>query len=446
VDAIELHNPSPSAIDIGGWFLSDTSTQLRKFQIPPGTVLAAGAYLTFTETNHFNTSLGANTNDFSLDAAHGDDVWLIQAGPQSNLVAFVDQVSFGAARNGESFGRWPNATGELYPAQERTFGAANSGPRVGPVILSELMYLPGGTNPLLEFVEIMNAGLQPENLTGWRIGGDIDYIFPTNTLLMPGAVAAVLPFNPALPGNSSQATAFRAHYGLGTGTPLIGAFLGSLPDSAGRIRLYRPDSPPPEEPNYIPWLIEDEVNYAATPPWPIEAASGGQSLQRRAPDVWGNDPQSWQSGQSQPATPGVAPLADGDGDGLPDSYEIETYGGTNMVGSPNNRDTDGDGASDTAEYAAGTIATNAASKLTLSAVVLTNGSVVVRFQTQAILGSGYFGRTRLYHLEQATQLSAPSAWSIIPGLSGIPATGATVTFTNQNQHALWAARVRVTLD
>jgi spore coat protein CotH len=446
VDTIELHNPTASAIDIGGWFLSDTDAQLRKFQIPDGTVLAAGTCLAFNETNHFNTSLGANTNDFSLDAAHGDDVWLVQGDAQGNLVAFVDHVSFGSARNGEAFGRWPNATGELYPMRERTFGAPNTGPRVGPVILGEFMYQPATTNPNLEFVEILNAGTQTESLAHWRLAGDIDYTFPSNTVLTPGAVLAVLPFDPALPANAGTVAAFRAQYGLGTNAPLIGGFLGSLPDTGGRIRLYRPDSPPPEEPTYTPWLIEDDVNYAATFPWPAEAANGSRSLQRRTPDAWGNDPQSWLVAQTQWATPGVAPLSDSDGDGMPDSYEFEAYGDTNVVGSAASGDTDGDGASDVAEYAAGTSATNAASKLMLTASALPAGAVVVQFQTQATSGSGYFGRTRHYHLEQTTQLNVPTSWSAVPGFSNLPASGATVSYTNLNTNAVWSARVRVSLE
>lgn len=446
VDTIELHNPTASAINIGGWFLSDADAQLKKFRIPAGTVLAAGGYVTFDETNHFNTTLGANTNDFSLDAAHGDDVWLVQGNAQSNLVAFADHVNFSAARNGESFGRWPDAIGELYPMRERTLGSTNTGPRVGPVIISEFMYQPSPSAPTLEFVEILNTGALAESLANWRLAGDIDYTFPSNTVLAPGAALAVLPFDPMLPANASNLTAFRSQYGLGTNAQLMGGFLGALSDTGDRLRLYRPDEPPPEEPTYTPWLIEDEVTYATTLPWPVEAAAGGRSLMRRNPGDWGNDPQSWFVAQNQWATPGLSPLADADGDGLPDSYEIEVYGGTNIVGSTTNGDTDGDGASDAAEYAAGTSATNAASKLTLSASALPDGSVVVQFQTQGISSPGYFGRERRYHLEQTTQLGVPGSWSVLPGYSNLPATGASVSCTNLSTNTIWAARIRVSLE
>jgi hypothetical protein len=121
-DSIELHNPTASAINIGGWYLSDSGARFKKYRIPTGTTLAAGGYISFNEANHFNTSSGANTNDFGLDAAHGDDVWLLQANAQSNLVAFVDHVDFDAARNGESFGRWPNSQGNCIRCSRARLG------------------------------------------------------------------------------------------------------------------------------------------------------------------------------------------------------------------------------------------------------------------------------------------------------------------------------------
>ena len=387
-----------------------------------------------------------NTNDFGFDGAHGDDVWLLQANAQSNLVAFVDHEDFAAARNGESFGRWPNGLGKLYPMLTRTFGATNSGPRVGPVIISEFMYQPTSGNPTLEFVEIFNPGPATENLTNWKLTGDIDFTFPTNSLLPAGQTLAVLPFNPSLPANAATLTAFRTHYGIGTNTVLLGAFLGSLSDIGDTLRLQRPDEPPAGEPNYLPMLLEDEVSYSSALPWPTQAAGGGPSLLRVAPDAWGNDPLSWTVGTTPFATPGVSPLADKDGDGLPDAYEIETYGSTNIVGTSLNSDTDDDGASDVAEYVAGTSATNSNSKFKITASRLPNGTVTVSFQSEAVTGSGYFGLERRYDLLQTTNLAAPASWTVIPGYSNLPGNGSVVTYTNAITNSTWSARGRVWLQ
>jgi hypothetical protein len=446
VDAIELHNPTEAAISIGGWFLSDTDEPYNKFRIPSGTVLPAGAYITFDETNDFNTSMGSDTNDFALDSAYGDDVWLLQGDARSNLVAFVDHAEFGAAINGESFGRWPNGIGAMYPMLERTLGSPNTGPRTGPVVISEVMYLPAAGNSDLEFVEIFNGGEQVENLGNWRIAGDVDYTFPENTLLAPGEVLAILPFDPDLPANAGLLGAFRTHYGMGTSEPVIGPFLGSLSDSGGTLRLLRPDSPPAEDPTFIPLLLEDEIAFEAMLPWPVEAAGGDVSLMRTGPGAWGNDPQNWIAAPVLRATPGTAPMADGDGDNLPDSYEIETYGDTNVVGSSITGDTDADGADDEAEYIAGTSATNANSRFELSVGVVSPGGVEVAFETQPVAGPGYFGLVRRYDLEETDQLNVPGDWSVAPGCSNLPATGTTVIYTNSTSSLLWYVRGRVSLQ
>ena len=70
-------------------------------------------------------------------------------------------------------------------------------------------------------------------------------------------------------------------------------------------------------------------------------------------------------------------MADKDGDGLPDAYEIETYGSTNIVGTSLNSDTDGDGASDVAEYVAGTSATNSNSKFKIYGVIAAFAVLIV---------------------------------------------------------------------
>jgi spore coat protein CotH len=444
-DSIELYNPTASAINIGGWYLSDSDTPYKKFRIPGGTMLSAGGYLTFDETNHFNKSLGANTNDFSLDAAHGDDVWLLQANAQSNLVAFVDHVSFGSARNGESFGRWPNGQGKLQPMLTRTFGTANSGPRVGPVIISEFMYQLASGDPTLEFVEILNTGASTENLGGWKLTGNVDYTFPPNTFLSPGQVLLVLPFDPKLPANSSTLTAFCAHYGMGTNMAAVGAYLGSLSDTGDTLRLLRPDEPPAEEPAFTPMLLEDEVTYASALPWPTAAAGSGPSLQRRGPVAWGNDPLNWMVASVQLATPGTPPLADRDGDGLPDCYEIETYGSTNVVGSSVTGDTDGDGASDIAEYVAGTIATNAESNFQINVTLLPADKLLIQFNTAVITGPGYFGFERRYTLEQTTNLGNPASWIAIPGYTNLTGIGL-VVYTNSITNAFWSTRACVSLQ
>jgi spore coat protein CotH len=301
-DSIELFNTTLGAIHIGGWYLTDSKANYRKYAIPAGTVLPAGGYIVFNETNHFNVSGGANTNDFSLDGAHGEDVYLVQTDARSNLVRFVDHEEFGAAANGESFGRWPNGTGRLYPMVSRTFGSANSGPRVGPLFLSEVMYAPPSGSNHLEFVEIANPGNGSQDLSRWQLDGGIAFAFTNGTSLPADGVLVVLSFDPNAASNSARLADFNSVYAITNTVLFAGPYSGALADTGERVRLLRPDDPPAEEPTYYPMLIEDEVAYSNDLPWAPEAAGGGASLERLVPAAWGDSFTSWSG--TTPPTPG----------------------------------------------------------------------------------------------------------------------------------------------
>ncbi|MBL7221293.1 MAG: lamin tail domain-containing protein [Phycisphaerae bacterium] len=347
VDSIELHNTTGESIDIGGWFLSDTwgsslnplNGDYKKFQIPAGTTIPAGGYLVFDEGD-FNPIVigGGSLIQFALDGAHGDNVWLMQADGLGNLTHFADHVEFGGARNGESFGRWPDGTGGLYPMILQTLGDDNSsdvnnGPRApDPLIISELHYNSSepDSSDDLEFVEIHNHSDEEVDLTGWRIRGEVDYDFYPDTIIAAGGTLVVLSFNPDNPDNAARVADFRAAHGIDGSVALAGGYGGKLDNGGGRVVLQSPDEPPIEEPEYIPHLVEDEANYDDEAPWPASPDGLGDSLNRSDPHFWGNDSASWHAAAP---TPGFyerlnkfpyftsAPLAVAT-EGVPFSYEV----------------------------------------------------------------------------------------------------------------------------
>ena len=319
-DAIELHNTSSTdPVDISGWWLSDSwgwdwsiqNGDYKKFRIPDGTVLGPGEYRVFDEGHYVGGVLqfdsdefGGGAKGFALGGAHGDDVWLMKADAQGNLTHFVDHVEFDAAANGESIGRWPDGAGDLYPMADRTLSGPNSGPRVGPMLISEVHYYPT-TSEDLEFIEIYNPTPDPVNLWQdypWKVEG---FEFAAGTTLAPGEALLVVPFDPADP---LLLGAFKSHYGLaGSGVQIVGPYDGYLDDDGETVRLSRPDEPPFDEPLFTPYLLVDEVRYDDQAPWPTDPGGGGTSLNRVSVGAWGNDAASW--GSAAP-TPGAADLVD----------------------------------------------------------------------------------------------------------------------------------------
>jgi Chitobiase/beta-hexosaminidase C-terminal domain/CotH kinase protein/Lamin Tail Domain len=116
-DWIEIYNPSNSDIELGGMYLTDDATDLTKYEIPVGTVVAADGYILFWADN--DNEEGAVHLSFAL-ARGGEAVSLVAA----DGVTIVDAMSFGEQTADLSYGRSPNETG-VWMVLSPTPGKAN---------------------------------------------------------------------------------------------------------------------------------------------------------------------------------------------------------------------------------------------------------------------------------------------------------------------------------
>jgi len=296
-DFIELFNPNTNAVDLGGWFLTDDPDTPKKYRIRQGTSIAPLGYLVFTETD-FNATPGTNFS-FSLNA-RGDDVYLFSGDANTNLTGYTHGFSFGAAPDGATFGRYVISTGqEQFPEQlSGTPDQPNAGPRVGPVVLSEIMY--HAPFPLAEFVELRNLTGNPVPLfdplhptNTWRING-LGYTFPANLTLPPFGLVLLA---------ATNEQAFRLRYDVPAGAMFLGQYFGQLQDSGERLELQRPDVP---DTNGLAYITVDEVRYNDKSPWPAAADGSGASLQRKNPAAYGNDPANWEAAIPTPGSDYVA--------------------------------------------------------------------------------------------------------------------------------------------
>ncbi|HUR46534.1 MAG TPA: lamin tail domain-containing protein, partial [Candidatus Saccharimonadales bacterium] len=300
-DSIELYNPTGTNVDVGGWWLSDDFNTPKKFQILGGTVINPGAYKVFTESD-FNTGVSA----FAF-SSNGDEAWVFSADPAGNLTGYAYGVNFGAADDGVSFGRYVTSDGhEHFVAQSaRTLGAANSAPRVGPVVINEIMFRPvdlaTGDNSLDEFVELLNISGSPTPLydplhatNSWRISGGIDFVFPQGQSLAAGQYLLLVNFDPS---DTAQLAAFKSKYGVGAAVPVYGPYSGKLNNSGDDVELKKPITIL----NQIAYVMMDKVSYKDSSPWPSVADGTGLSLQRKTSSAFGNDPANWTAAPVSPA-------------------------------------------------------------------------------------------------------------------------------------------------
>ena len=303
LDTVELFNPTTSAVNLGGWYLTDDFGTPRKYRIPANTIIGAGGYVTFDE-GQFNTPSNAPTS-FAF-SSKGDEVYLF-SGDGTNLTGYVQGYAFGAAENGVTFGRYTNSqTNVQFVAQSaRTLGAANAGPKVGPVVISEIMYhppdRPGGVdNSEDEYIELQNITSAPVPLFNplsptdtWRLRGGVDFELPPNVTLAANHFLLLVNFNPASPDNAARLLLFRGRYGVPGDVPIFGPYRGKLNNSSDDVKLERPDTPEASE---VPYLLVDRVEYQDQAPWPTGADGIGAALQRVNTSQYGNDPINWTAG------------------------------------------------------------------------------------------------------------------------------------------------------
>jgi hypothetical protein len=305
-DWIELHNTTDQAVDIGGWYLSDDSDDPAKYEIAAGTVIEPRGYLLLTEDLNFGNvdEAGCHT-PFAL-SQDGETLYLYSASG-GMLTGHSDRVKFGASEPGVTFGRYPLSTGDsdFAATSEPTPGGPNAAPRIGPVVIREIMYHPDGPANA-EYIELYNTGAAEVTLydaaTGapWRLTDGarrdgLDMLFPADPPVTLAAGEYLLLVRDRLLCGSQ--------YVIGASLQILEWGLGRLDDAGGTIVLSRPGRLDKE--GVRDWICIDRVAYsdgshpqsfaAGVDPWPVDADGRGSSLARISLSEYGNDPNNWQA-------------------------------------------------------------------------------------------------------------------------------------------------------
>ncbi len=342
LDTIEIYNPSTTeTADISDWWLSDSLANPQKYRIPAGTTIAPGGYMLFTETQ-FNTGPSA----FAL-SGNGDEVLLSSANSAGDLTGYSVYAEFGASDTGVSMARFSNSESPartfFVQQKSQTLGAANSGPLVGPLILSELHYQPSGTAS--EFIELRNTGTTPVPLydpanpaNTWRIDG-VNFNFPPGTVIEPREFIIVSAVAPAT---------FRTAYSVADPIRIFGQYApAELADAGERIALQKPGTPYVNGTGQtiVPYIDLDFVTYAKTNGWPTSPGGGGPSLERAKINAFADDRSSWkQSSSSQGNAGRISPISFS-------NWQSQWFTGAENTISGINADPDGDGIMNGMEYA-----------------------------------------------------------------------------------------------
>jgi hypothetical protein len=172
-----------------------------------------------------------------------------------------------------------------FPTRESlTYEPIGPSSRRTGVAISEILYHPAQRfdGRELEFIELYNSQPWAEDLSGWRLSGEVDFTIPNGTLI-PGFGYLVVA---RAPGDVESEFEISG---------VLGPWTGSLSNRGGRVRLRKPSD-----------AIVLEVNYDDKVPWPAAADGTGHSLILARPSFGEGDVRAWEASHSVGGSPGEA--------------------------------------------------------------------------------------------------------------------------------------------
>jgi|GEM_PF-383103 len=300
-DWIELYNTTSQSINIGGWYLSDSFSSddnRKKYRIPAGVILTPeNPYYVVSENQFNNVSDSGCRIPFAL--SEGGETLYLQSGNGEALTGYFPKREFGAAESGVAFGQFVKTLGgtDFVAMSQNTPNAPNAYPKVGPIILTEIMYNPG-SNPGdqdCEYLELMNISdtavrmaslvstyISPETSfeewVPWAMTDGVDYTFPSDLVIQPGQRFLLV----------NKIDAFNARYpGVPSGTVILQWQSGRLANEGEAVQLSMPGDKEFGKDRY--YIRVDRVSYNNKGHWPTEADGTGKSLTHIRPTQAGGN-------------------------------------------------------------------------------------------------------------------------------------------------------------
>ncbi|MFV2067942.1 MAG: lamin tail domain-containing protein, partial [Pirellulales bacterium] len=187
-------------------------------------------------------------------------------------------------------------------------------PERHPLVISEMDYHPSdptaeelATDPALdakdfEFIELVNRGDEPLDLTGYQFTSGIEFTFSSDQLA-PGEIAVLV----------RDRDAFALRYGAEV--PVVGEFAsGKLSNRGETVEL-------------VDGLgtVVDRVSYADQAPWPVLADGRGEALVRTTDRSDGELPSSWYGQAPTPGSTQFVAAGDADRNGVIDADDVGAF-------------------------------------------------------------------------------------------------------------------------
>jgi hypothetical protein len=199
---LELYNSGNTALDLSPYYLTDTFTNLLRWQFPAGTSLGAKQFLTIWADGEPGESVaGVPHTSFRLNPTNGS-IALVRMQGTPSTAAVMDYLEYVQTPPNRSIGSYPD--GE--PRGRRPFyittpGAANNA-TLPPLQVTINEIMAGNQTTLADkdgdfddWFELHNAGTEIADLTGYTLTDVLTnatkYVVPAGTTIPPGGFLLV---------------------------------------------------------------------------------------------------------------------------------------------------------------------------------------------------------------------------------------------------------------
>ena len=142
------------------------------------------------------------------------------------------------------------------------------------VVINEIHYDHEPKTQRGEFVELYNAGASTVDLSGWHLGGAVEFVFPGGTKIAAGKYLVI----------AEDPSTVESLFAL---NDVLGPYNGRLSNDGERLDLENPAGE-----------SVDAVDYGIGFPWPSAARGGGASMELINPELDNDLGGSWRSSQS----------------------------------------------------------------------------------------------------------------------------------------------------
>lgn len=143
-----------------------------------------------------------------------------------------------------------------------------SGKAIAEVVINEIFYNAPDELEDLEYVELLNNGAEPVDISAWTLSGEIKFTFPANSILKPGEIIVI----------AKEAEILREFYKVDA----HGEFKKSLSNSGGKLTLSNADGETVET-----------LRYGDNRPWPLAADGYSASIERICAAGPASQPSNW---------------------------------------------------------------------------------------------------------------------------------------------------------